>query len=165
VQVLQQMSVGVFPEASMDAPDEPIMSGGVEYPRTRVRRADALVLFIGKRWAIEIKVSKADLRQDIADPSKQAAWAAHVHSLYFLVTPELLDLAKEIVPKAYGIMVPTGYGVEIRRRAKKNADPLPLQEATVRRMAKTHYLQREELVRVKQQLREARAIASFNTAK
>lgn len=116
---------------------------------TSVRRIDALILFREKRWAVEIKVSLQDLKQELANPAKQELWAAHTHSFYFFVAPHLLDYAKEHVPKQYGIMVAdfqrpyqsykgeTHYYTEtcyIARRAKKNLTPEEIPYATVRRM-------------------------------
>lgn len=102
-----------------------------------VRRIDALIMFRDKRWAIEIKISRSDLKRDIDNAEKQVLWAMHTHSLYFFVPPALVPFALEVVPKQYGVMTFTegGYSyTKIVRRAKKNSTPLDLPYETIRRM-------------------------------
>lgn len=125
------MSTAVVPEVSIGS-----VRGYDNH--VSVRRIDALIMFRDKRWAVEIKVSRSDLKRDIDNPEKQILWAAHTHSLYFFVPPSLLAYALEVVPKKYGVMTFTegGYSYTlIKRRAKKNSDPLDLPYETVRRMA------------------------------
>jgi len=128
-----------------------------------VRRIDALVI---KRnaskgdvlWAVEIKVSASDLRSEIGDPGKTEAWAQYVNFFYFLVPPELLGLALEIIPPQYGVMVGSNW-CEIKRKARRNPSPLPLPLDTWRRLAgKLGEYQSREIVEGHKMLRGARSV-------
>lgn len=160
VQYSRVMSTAVIPEASVG-----MMAYEVDHYQDGsdkgVRRIDALVLFRDKRWGIEIKVSKSDLVKELSDPTKAAAWAKYVHAFYFFVTPDLIEFAKANVPPQYGILSTdvvrtwkrwgggiaeyTDHGVAHVRRAKKNSDPLPLTNGTIRRMAMSHMKLRREV--------------------
>jgi hypothetical protein len=121
------MSNAVVPEAS-------IGEFGAYSNERSVRRIDALVMFLDKRWAVEIKVSRSDLRNEVANPHKQTLWRDHTHSFYFLVTPELLEYALEIVPKQFGVMSPYGSYLKVFRRSKRNPAPLDLPYTTLLRL-------------------------------
>jgi len=131
------MSTAVVPEASIgyhyssQLGYKELAAIGAE---TSVRRIDALVLFRDKRWAIEIKVSLTDLKNELAHPEKQVLWRLHTHSFYFLVTPKLLDYALANVPKEFGVMMVQYSSVKIVRRAKKNLKPYDLPYSTILRM-------------------------------
>lgn len=163
------MSTAVVPHASIGAESwtkdfEHFKNLGGE---TSVRRIDALVLFREKRWAVEIKVSLQDLKQELANPAKQELWAAHTHSFYFFVAPSLFDYAKANVPKQYGIMVAdyqrawktydgtTSYWTEscaVARRAKKNLNPEEIPYATVRRMGVSYAKTLREIQKLRAEL-------------
>lgn len=104
-----------------------------------IRYIDALVLFRDKRWAIEIKVSAADLRQELRNPNKTALWREHTHSFYYFVSPDLADLALAEVPKSVGVMTVQGRTfTQILRRSQINREPLELPYDTWRRIARRH---------------------------
>lgn len=129
---------GVARHASVGEPYLYSSVGKVERAQHGVRRIDALVI---KRdvakgdslWAVEIKVTAADLRHELAQPEKTAAWAQYVNSFYFLVPDHLGPIALAEVPREFGVMV--GTWPTIKRRAKKNPNPLPLPLDTWRRLA------------------------------
>lgn len=165
------MSTAIVPEASVG-----MLSYEVDHYHdgadAGVRRIDALILFRDKRWGIEIKVSKQDLIKELSDPTKAGAWAKYVHCFYFFVTPDLVEFAKANVPAQYGIMSTNvieiwhsfsgpqehlNSGVKIIRRAKKNSDPLPLTNGTIRRMGMSHMKLRKEVQYLKQDLADLRA--------
>lgn len=101
-----------------------------------IRYIDALVLFKDKRWAVEVKVSKADLKKELETPAKSALWRNHTNAFYFLVPPEMVDHATEVIPPGSGILTITenAMGTEIVRRARTNRDPEPLPEEMWRRL-------------------------------
>lgn len=106
---------------------------GVEFPKgTYDRRIDVLMIKLDARMAIEIKVSRADLLADLADPSKQAPWVRITHQHAYAVPAEMVELALERVPPEHGVISVERksngyYTVGFARRAKKrkSADPLP----------------------------------------
>jgi hypothetical protein len=107
-----------------------------------VRRIDALVIRrdLSKGdslWAVEIKVTAADLRRELASPDKTQAWARYVHAFYFLVPEPLASLALDQVPTEYGVLVasPGGHGYRVARTARRNHEPDPLPLDTWRRLA------------------------------
>ena len=129
--------------ASVGEPYQFVTKGLEVRAQHSVRRIDALVIrrSVAKGdslWAVEIKVTAADLRHELAQPEKTATWAQYVDAFYFLVPTSLLDLALAEVPAGYGVMVGTigvHYGhVDIKRRAKKNPNPIPLPLDTWRRI-------------------------------
>lgn len=101
-----------------------------------IRYIDALVLFKDKAWAVEVKVSKADLKRELETPAKSALWRAHTNAFYFLVPPEMVEHALEVIPKGSGILTLTldGTGTEIVRRATTNRAPEPLPDEMWRRL-------------------------------
>ena len=123
-----------------------------------VRRIDALVI---KRnlakgdslWAVEIKVTAADLRHELAQPEKTAAWAQYVHSFYFLVPDHLGDIALAEVPKQYGVMVGNVFP-QTKRRAQKNPNPAPLPLDTWRRIVAK--LGEHQVEKIEAKMRDAR---------
>ncbi|MFS0885333.1 hypothetical protein [Aeromicrobium sp. 179-A 4D2 NHS] len=102
-----------------------------------IRYIDALVLFKDKRWAVEVKVSKADLKRELETPAKSVLWRAHTNAFYFLVPPEMVDHATEVIPPGSGILTldPDSGGTVIVRRAKTNREPVELPEEMWRRLA------------------------------
>ena len=101
-----------------------------------IRRIDALILFRnGERWAVEIKVSKQDLAQELRRPEKTALWKEHAHAFYYAVPVGLLEYALESVPKGVGVMVCGRHSTEIARRARKNRTPTEIPYSTWRRIA------------------------------
>lgn len=127
--------------ASVGEPHQYVTRGVQARAQHGVRRIDALVI---KRnvskgdalWAVEIKVSAADLRRELSMPEKTLAWAQYTHAFYFLVTGELEALALDIVPKEFGVMVANSASwYRVARRARRNPSPLPLPLDTWRRLA------------------------------
>lgn len=129
---------GVCRHASVGEPYLPSSVGRPERAQHGVRRIDALIIRrnVAKGdalWAVEIKVTAADLRHELAQPEKTAAWAQYVHAFYFLVPDALADIALAEIPSQYGVMVGDRYP-QIKRRAKRNPNPLPLPLDTWRRI-------------------------------
>lgn len=90
------------------------------------RRCDVLLYTPKERIAVEVKVDRGDLRADVADPTKQAAWVALTHRQAYAVPEALVDLALEIVPARFGVLAvgePRGHvpgAVRWARRAPKH---------------------------------------------
>lgn len=126
--------------ASVGEPYQYVTRGSAARAQHSVRRIDALVIRrdVAKGdslWAVEIKVSAADLRRELEAPEKAATWARYAHCFYFLVTPALRDLALALVPKDYGVLVAGRYGYDVARRARRNPTPEPLPLDTWRRIS------------------------------
>ena len=97
------------------------------------RRAD---LFLVRAWAgrpkgherivVEVKVSRADLRAELADPSKLEAFARHAHRTYF-ATPAGLVKDSDDLGAGVGLIevLPHG-GTRETRKAVRRPDPEPL---------------------------------------
>lgn len=106
---------------------------------TSIRYIDALVVRSnGDTWAVEIKVSISDLRRELAKPDKTVMWRAHTDFFYYLVTPDLLDVALAEIPRDIGVMTTDGYAntrTVIKRRPKRNPVTLPIPTDTWRRIA------------------------------
>lgn len=160
-----RQGAGVARHASVGEPHHTWLAAASERADHSVRRIDALVIRRNLRggdtlWAVEIKTSASDLRREIANPDKTAAWARYVHAFYFLVPPALLEIALAEVPKQYGVMLGPEpdryYGfAEIKRRATKNPDPDPLPLDTWRRLAgKLGEHQVEQIARARRQAAE-----------
>lgn len=106
---------------------------------TTIRYIDALILFRDKRWAVEIKVSAADLRSELANPAKTALWRDHTHSFYYFVAPALVDIALAEVPPSVGVMTVEGrHFTKILRRSLINREAKELPYDTWRRIARRH---------------------------
>lgn len=102
-----------------------------------IRRIDALILFrSGERWAVEIKVNKQDLMQELRRPEKTVLWREHSNAFYYAVPVRLLEYALVNVPRGVGVMVCGDDRVEIARRASKNKNPVEIPYATWRRVAR-----------------------------
>lgn len=133
-----RQGAGVARHASVGEPYLYTTAGKAARAQHGVRRIDALII---KRdltkgdslWAVEIKVTASDLRHELAQPEKTASWAQYVNSFYFHVPEYLAAIALAEVPAQYGVMV--GEWPTIKRRAKKNLNPLPLPMDTWRRLA------------------------------
>lgn len=158
-----RQGAAVCRHASVGEPYLPSSVGRPERAQHGVRRIDALVIRrdVAKGdalWAVEIKVSAADLRHELASPEKAATWAQYVDAFYFLVSRELLDLALAEVPAGYGVMVASPYGYsEIKRRAKRNPAPSPLPLDTWRRItAKLGEFQVEQIDQFRRKAVDAR---------
>ncbi|BDZ52515.1 hypothetical protein GCM10025867_47560 (plasmid) [Frondihabitans sucicola] len=84
------------------------------------RRIDVLLFNPRERRAVEIKVSRADLLQDVNHPEKQEPWRQLTHKHYYAVPDTLLALAQSAVPMNSGIIVVTregenAWGVRVAR--------------------------------------------------
>lgn len=163
-----RQGAAVCRHASVGEPYQYVTRGKGDRAQHSVRRIDALVIrrSVAKGdalWAVEIKVSAADLRHELAQPEKTATWAQYVDAFYFLVAPELLDIALAEVPAQYGVMTASGYAygyAEIKRRAKRNPAPLPLPLDTWRRItAKLGEHQIEQIERARRETAGHRARA------
>jgi hypothetical protein len=101
-------------------------------PGYSTRRVDLLAIraWSGRpkgheRHAIEVKVSRADLRRELAQPEKWQAWAAVTHRFY-LAVPAALNLDGFELPGAWGVLSVTAQGVRQTRRApRRDPEPLP----------------------------------------
>lgn len=81
-----------------------------------------------ERHAVEIKVTKADLRKELADPYKRAPFEAAAHRFWFAVPAGLCDGIE--VPENIGIYEVTGNGVRTARGAARNDTPIEIPERT-----------------------------------
>ena len=101
------------------------------------RRIDVLLFNPRERRAVEIKVSRADLLQDVKHPEKQQPWRELVHKHYYAVPDPLLALAQQAVPLTSGIIVVTrqgdrAWGVRIARPASvSNPSPRQIPEKAI----------------------------------
>jgi len=98
------------------------------------RRAD---LFLVRAWAgqpkgherhlVEVKVSRADLRAELAAPEKMAVFAAFAHRVYFATPAGLVKTTDQLGDSVGLIEVhPSGTTREVRRATRQpNPDPMP----------------------------------------
>src|SRR5665647_2049704 len=98
------------------------------------RRAD---LFLIRAWSgqpkgherhlVEVKVSRADLRAELAAPEKMAVFAAFAHRVYFATPAGLVKDTDELGPGVGLIEVhPFGTTREVRRATRRpNPEPMP----------------------------------------
>lgn len=120
-----------------------------EYWGIKKRYIDALVMTniqSPRVWAIEVKVTKADLDVELRDLSKSETWSKHAHSFYLAVPPALVDYAKSVIPSAWGVLSVLAFFDEnpghpqeatyVVRRAKVNKEPEPLDVRTWWAMAR-----------------------------
>lgn len=133
-----RQGAAVCRHASVGEPHQYVTRGVANRAQHSVRRIDALVIrrSVAKGdsfWAVEVKVTLADLRRELSTPDKTEAWAQYVHAFYFLVPPSLLDVALAEVPPQYGVMVGKTFP-EVKRRARRNPSPLPIPLDTWRRI-------------------------------
>lgn len=96
------------------------------------RRADAVVMNIWPSKAyqlhvFEVKVSRADFKQEMSDPTKSEAIGRYA-DFFWLAAPAGL-VAVEEVPEAWGLMVLTKGGMRIKKQAPARAEPAPLDRA------------------------------------
>lgn len=103
-------------------------------PGHSTRRIDLLAIraWRGKpkgheRHAIEVKVSRADLRREIDEPAKWQAWADVTHR-YYLAVPADLDLSGLVLPEQWGLYKVDGRGCRNRRAAAYNREAADLPE-------------------------------------
>lgn len=101
-----------------------------------IRYIDALILFRkGERWAVEIKVTKQDLAQELQRPEKTTLWREHTHAFYYAVPAPLVEWALDNIPQGIGVMVCSDQSTQIVRRARKNKTPTEIPYSTWRRIA------------------------------
>src|SRR5665648_1281409 len=98
------------------------------------RRAD---LFLVRAWSgqpkgherhlVEVKVSRADLRAELAAPEKMAVFAAFAHRVYFATPAGLVKDTDQLGPGVGLIEVhPSGTTREVRRATRRpNPEPMP----------------------------------------
>lgn len=108
--------------------DEFTLAPGVGQPR-----AD---LFLVRAWRsgprgherilVEVKVSRTDLRHELARPWKLATFAAHAHRVYFATPAGLVTEADDLGEGVGLLEVSRGGRVRVARRATPRADPQPL---------------------------------------
>lgn len=82
-----------------------------------------------ERHAVEVKVSRADLRREVDDPHKWRAWHRHVHRFY-LAVPADLNLDGIDLPDEWGLITVTAAGTRLARQAPRH-DPDDLPEPVV----------------------------------
>jgi hypothetical protein len=71
----------------------------------------------------EIKVSRADLRSDLRQPFKGAAYAALASQCWYVLRRGIAE--PEEVPATYGVMLADANGLEVARAAPRRAMRLP----------------------------------------
>jgi len=108
-----------------------------------IRRIDALMFDSLQRTAIEIKVSKADLKRDTYQ--KRAPWAAVTHRFVYAMPVELFEsitnwgaLHTETGFDIYGCGIWTVDGagrVKVARKAVVNRHPEPLPQQVIQSLA------------------------------
>src|SRR5665648_620328 len=115
-------------------PTTPQQSRAVTTYRLGERRAD---LFLVRAWPgqpkgherhlVEVKVSRADLRAELAAPEKMAVFAAFAHRVYFATPAGLVKDTDELGPGVGLIEVhPFGTTREVRRATRRpNPEPMP----------------------------------------
>lgn len=92
-------------------------------PEPGHRRIDVLLWAPGDRIALELKVTRADLLADIADPAKQRVWRELAHRHAYVVPHGLADKAE--VPTDSGLIVVTGSALGWAKRAPKRRNTPP----------------------------------------
>ena len=158
-----RQGAAVCRHASVGEPYEYVTRGLDQRAQHGVRRIDALVIRrdVAKGdalWAVEVKVTSSDLRNELANPEKTATWAQYVHAFYFLVPPALAEIALSEVPQQYGVMVGGDYP-KVNRRARRNPSPLPLPLDTWRRIvSKLGALQVEPIERAQHKALESQYV-------
>lgn len=93
------------------------------HPLPRDRRCDLLLISRTERIAVEVKVTRGDFRQDVADSSKQAAWVRLTHRQAYAVPAGLVT--PDEVPEGFGLLVVEGRLVRWARRAPKRPGHFP----------------------------------------
>lgn len=89
------------------------------------RRIDVLVVSLWQsrgleRHAIEIKVAPSDLRREISDPAKADWWWHRSHRFSLAVPANLEELARELLPETWGLLVVADGKVTERVKAPKS---------------------------------------------
>lgn len=102
------------------------------------RRAD---LFLVRAWAgrpkgherivVEVKVSRADLRAELADPTKLEAFSRHAHRTFFATPAGLVKDTDDLGPGVGLIEVLPHGGTRETRKSVRRPDPEPLPEQLV----------------------------------
>lgn len=102
------------------------------------RRCD---LFLVRAWSgkpkghervvVEVKVSRADLRSELADPSKLAEFSRHAHRTYFAAPAGLVKDTDDLGEGIGLIEVLPGGSTRETRRSARRPDPDPLPEHLV----------------------------------
>lgn len=77
------------------------------------------------RHAIEIKVSRTDLKKELADLRK-SAFARSVSHEFWLATPKGLIRDEDPIPEGWGVYEVDGHKTTVNRRARRNQDVAPL---------------------------------------
>jgi hypothetical protein len=93
---------------------------GTTTNRSRVADALAMGCWRDKRVNIElngfeIKISRADWRNELNDLNKSAAFQMHCHRWWIVATPGIVDLAE--MPAEWGLLEPRGGGLVVRKAA------------------------------------------------
>lgn len=93
---------------------------GTTTNRSRVADALAMGCWRDKRVNIElngfeIKISRADWRNELNDLNKSAAFQIHCHRWWIVATPGIVDPAE--MPAEWGLLEPRGGGLVVRKAA------------------------------------------------
>ena len=108
----------------------PQVRNGTGYSRSKTRTADAIVLSTWPSrglWmaGIEIKVSVADWKRELANPAKASSIQAYCHHWYAACPRGLIDLAT--VPETWGLIEVNGTTAEISIAAPRlDAKPIDM---------------------------------------
>ena len=102
------------------------------------RKIDVLILSVWPsrgftRIAVEIKVSVADWRRELADAAKADFWWRHTHKFYIAVPVAMVDqVANEVTIHAlpWGVIAIDGPAAKVIRQATANQAPEPLAPQT-----------------------------------
>lgn len=84
-----------------------------------------------ERIVVEVKVSRADLRAELADPTKLEVFARHAHRTYFATPAGLVKDTDDLGPGVGLIEVLPHGGTRETRKAVRRPDPEPLPEPLV----------------------------------
>lgn len=121
---------------------------GTGYMSNRTADAMAMSLWPSRGlhvYGFEVKASRTDWQKELKSPEKAEAMAMYCHYWYLVIGHE--DIIKEDeLPKTWGLIVPHGKGLKIKKEAEFNKDALqfdPLMLAGVFRNVADHCVPKE----------------------
>lgn len=74
--------------------------------------------------AYEVKISRGDLRRELADPGKAAVWTSWVDRFLLVAPRDVVTPLLDQLPPAWGVLVPQGAGLRQIRAAELLTPPL-----------------------------------------
>jgi hypothetical protein len=126
------------------------------------RRADALWLPLmtgmrGQVWGYELKVSRADLMHELADPTKADPWMRYCNQWSLVVSDEAFLRGLDI-PELWGILVPSGKRMMRTVRKPATLKPDGQVDAYGTILARLHYGGEDGGARLERALRETELV-------